>query len=221
MATTASSRRGSREAGRWIAGCATARRVVVLCRVWPPIHCRLFLPSQRTAQPHAVHARLFLLHGAGHARRPSAADLGLRAVASSSNGFGVGGGLTTPTAHFTASSPRGLAVFWPTVKLHRLVFAATALLCRRTSRPVRASYERSANMYGRTGDLSTSSSGGFSVTEIRGLWHWWQASGRDGGASSTAAPAAISIRRNSPTAWPAYGAALDHLRRREWWGSDG
>lgn len=128
------------------------------------------------------------------------------ALAASSNGFGVQGGADYSNGPLHSIVPSRLPVFWPTVKLHRLVMQALPSLADAPLAPSAQAFERNANMYGRTGDLSNA--GGFSVN---GGFGGFGTGGRRaaemvGGIFNNGSRSALNSGRNSPSPWSAYGA---------------
>lgn len=127
------------------------------------------------------------------------------AVATSSNGFGPGGGSDWANAPLHRLIPSRLPIFWPTVKLHRLVLQFLPSLADAPLAPSAQAFERNANMYGRAGQLSGAS--GFSVT---GGFGGFGTGGKRaaevvGGIFNNDSRSNLNSGRNSPSPWPSYG----------------
>ncbi|SNX81356.1 uncharacterized protein MEPE_00061 [Melanopsichium pennsylvanicum] len=81
------------------------------------------------------------------------------AMAASTNGFGVAGGRDYADGPLHMLIPSRLPVFWPTVKLQRVVLKLFPSFTKAPLAPSAQAFERNTNMYGRT----DSGAGGFSV----------------------------------------------------------
>ncbi|SAM72948.1 uncharacterized protein UBRO_00094 [Ustilago bromivora] len=132
------------------------------------------------------------------------------ALAASSNGFGVEGGSDYANGPLHRLIPSRLPVFWPTVKLHRLVLQFLPSFADAPFAPSAQAFERNASMYGRTGDLS--GAGGFSVNGGFGGFGTGgkRAAEMVGGIFNNGSRSSLNSGRNSPSPWPAYGGAPPH-----------
>lgn len=131
------------------------------------------------------------------------------ALASASNGFGVQGGSDYSNGPLHRLVPSRLPVFWPTIRLHRLVMQWLPSLVDATPAPSVQAFERNANMYGRTGDLS--GAGGF---QVNGGFGGFGTGGKRaaemvGGIFNNGSRSAVNSGRNSPSPWTSYGAGSD------------
>lgn len=127
-------------------------------------------------------------------------------LAASSNGFGVAGGHVYANGPLHRLVPSRLPIFWPTVKLHRLVLQLLPSLADVPLAPSAQAFERTANMYGRTTDVS--GAGGFSVNGGFGGFGTGGKRAADvvGGIFNNGSRSNLNSGRNSPSPWPAYGA---------------
>ena len=129
------------------------------------------------------------------------------ALAASSNGFGVSGGSDYANGPLHRLIPSRLPVFWPTVKLQRLVLRLLPSLADAPLAPSAQAFERNANAYGRTGDLA--GAGGFSVNGGFGGFGTGgkRAAEMVGGIFNNGSRSNQNSGRSSPSPWPAYGGA--------------
>ncbi|TKY90074.1 hypothetical protein EX895_000072 [Sporisorium graminicola] len=128
------------------------------------------------------------------------------ALASSSNGFGVGGGSEYANGPLHRLVPSRLPIFWPTVKLHRVVLQLLPALADAPLPPSTQAFERNATMYGRTGDST-----GYSGFSVNGGYGGFGTGGKRaaelvGGIFNNGSRTSNS-GRNSPSPWQAYGTA--------------
>lgn len=123
------------------------------------------------------------------------------ALAASSNGFGAAGGSDYANGPLHRLIPSRLPVFWPTVKLQRLLLQAMPSLADAPLAPSAQAFERNASMYSRTGDQA--GAGGFSVNGGFGGFGTGgkRAAEMVGGIFNNGSRSAVNSGRNSPSPW--------------------